>query len=82
MDNKDTKFIKKCGICESDAICLCFECNNYFCESCYKMIHDKTKNLKHKKEIIDSFIPIELKCPIHHKNTMNLFCINEKGTFY
>ena len=79
MNNNNSKNIKECGICESEATCLCFECSNYFCESCYKMIHDKTKNNNHKKENIDPFIPIELKCPNHPQDRMNLFCINEKG---
>jgi len=73
--------IKLCDICESNATCLCFQCNNYFCEICYKMIHDKKKNNNHKKENIDPFIPIELKCPIHPQNPMNLFCVNEKGNY-
>ena len=48
---KDFSLIKKCGICEiDDAICLCYECLNYFCESCYKYIHEKKNpNIKKKK---------------------------------
>ena len=76
---KVEKQFKICEICYSNATCLCFECNNYFCERCYKVIHDIKNDPKHKKENIDPFIPIELKCPIHLKNPMNLFCINEKG---
>ena len=81
MDNKKSKNIKECELCESNATCLCFKCNNYFCESCFKMIHGKTKYLSHKKENIDPFIPIELKCPYHPQNPMNLFCLNEKGKY-
>ena len=73
--------IKVCEVCESNATCLCFQCNNYFCESCYKIIHDKKKSNNHKKENIDPFIPIELKCPIHPQNPMNLFCVNDKGKY-
>jgi len=79
MDNKKSNIIKECEICESNATCLCFQCNNYFCESCYKMIHDKAKKGSHKKEIIDPFVPIDLKCPYHPKDRINLFCANEKG---
>ena len=75
MDN-----IKLCEVYESNATCLCFQCNNYFCEICYKMIHDKNKS-NHKKENIDPFIPIELKCPIHPQNPINLFCVNENGKY-
>jgi len=79
MDNKKSNKIKECEICESNATYLCFQCNNYFCESCYKIIHDKAKKGSHKKENIDPFVPIDLKCPYHFQNPMNLFCINEKG---
>ena len=72
---------KDCQICYSNATCLCFECNSYFCERCYKLIHDIKNDPKHKKENIDPFIPIELKCPIHHLNPMNLFCTYEKGNY-
>ena len=34
---KNSKLIKPCNICENDATCLCFDCLNYFCESCYKL---------------------------------------------
>ena len=74
----DTKLIKKCGICEADATCLCFDCLNYFCESCFKFIHEK-KKYQHKKEKIDPYVPIDLKCPEHPSNANNLFCIEEKG---
>jgi len=47
--------------------------------NCYKMIHDKKKSNNHKKENIDPFIPIELKCPIHPQDRMNLFSVNDKG---
>ncbi len=43
---------KFCNICENDATCLCFDCMNYFCDSCYKLIHDKKKK-EHKKEKAD-----------------------------
>ena len=79
MDNLKSKNIKECEMCDSNATCLCFKCNNYFCENCYKLIHNLKKNLSHKKENIDPFVPIELKCPYHPQDRMNLFCINEKG---
>ena len=44
-------------------------------------MHDIKNDPKHKKETIDPFIPIELKCPIHHLNPMNLFCTYEKGKY-
>ena len=70
---------KNCDICGANANCLCFNCINYFCDSCFKLIHDKQKNSNHKKEKIDPYIPIELKCKEHPKIPLNLFCIDEKG---
>ncbi len=70
--------IKKCEICNANATNICFQCYSYFCESCFKFIHDKENNVYHIKEKIDYFVPIELKCHNHPK-IINLFCLNEKG---
>ena len=77
MEN-NSSLIKKCEVCEIDATCLCFECLNYFCESCFKLIHDK-KKIKHKKEKIDPFVPIDIKCSEHPRGIMDLFCLDDKG---
>ena len=77
MENQ--KRIKECEFCEKDANCLCFKCNCYFCDNCFKYIHDLKKYKEHKKENLDVFVPIELKCPKHPLNLNNLFCINDKG---
>ena len=37
------------------------------------------KNDSHKKETIDSFVPIDLKSPNHPKIPLNLFCLDEMG---
>ena len=68
-----------CEICNTDATCLCFMCKNYFCERCYKLIHDIKNDPKHKKEKIDPYVPIDIKCPQHPDVPMNLFCVDEKG---
>ena len=73
--------MKDCEICKANATCLCFECNNYFCERCYKLIHDIKKDPQHKKENIDSFVPIDLYCPEHPKNRIDLFCLDDRGKF-
>ena len=80
MEKLEKQF-KDCDICYSKATCLCFKCNNYFCERCFKLIHDVKNDPTHKKESIDPFIPIELKCPIHPQDRMNLFCVNENGKY-
>ena len=80
MEDKQKNF-KLCDICESQATFLCLEClhDNYFCDSCYKMAHDKNSKSNHKKEKIDYYVPIETKCPEHPKVELNLFCLDEKG---
>ena len=79
MDKAFSIKINECEFCNSKATCLCINCNNYFCENCYKIIHDLKKNISHKKENIVPFIPIELKCPNHPQDRMNMFCLNDKG---
>ena len=79
MNKEKLNNVKKCEICNSNATCLCFQCNNYFCDNCYKVRHDIKKNPQHKKENIDPFVPIDIKCPEHPMDRMNLFCLDEKG---
>ena len=74
------KIIKQCETCkDKEAITLCLDCHSYFCEACFKYVHDIKKNSNHKKEKIDLFIPIDITCPDHERSPMNLFCIDEKG---
>ena len=73
------KQIKYCDFCAiKNATCLCFKCNNYYCDNCFKIIHDLRKDQEHKKEILDIFVPIELKCSKHSQILNNLFCLDEK----
>ena len=79
MEEKQKNF-KLCDICESQATLLCLECSsNYFCDSCYKLTHDKTSKINHKSEKIDFFLPIEARCLQHLNVPLNLFCLDEKG---
>ena len=70
---------KKCEICEDKATNICFDCQFYLCDSCFKFIHEKKCNSVHKKEEIDPFIPMDIKCQIHPKNQINIFCAQEKS---
>ena len=82
MEDKKKNF-KQCDICDLEATLLCLEClNNYYCESCYKFIHDKKAKGNHKKEKIDYYLPIEARCPEHTNIPLNLFCIDEKGNYF
>ena len=77
--NEKKNNIKLCEICEKEATSLCLKCISYFCEECFKYIHDKKPNTQHKKEKIDYFAPFDTKCPEHPKVIINLFCLEEKG---
>ena len=70
---------KLCELCSELAKNLCLKCNSYFCDSCFKFVHDKKNNITHKKENIDPFAPIDTKCPFHSNIPINLFCVDEKG---
>ena len=71
---------KACDICKSQASLFCMEClYNYYCDSCYKLIHGIKENKNHKKENIDNFLAIETRCQLHKNVPLNLFCIDEKG---
>ena len=76
--NKNNKYCQLCGEIASN---LCFDCVMYLCNSCFKFIHDKNLNKNHKIEKIDLFAPFDLKCQIHPKDRINLFCLEEKGKF-
>ena len=76
------KNFKQCDMCKAkDAKSLCPQCFNYYCDGCFKQVHENEKNKEHKKEKIDDFVPIDTWCPEHEKNAMNLFCLDEKSNF-
>lgn len=76
MENGETKF---CEICKDSPKYICFDCGFYLCDSCFKFIHEKKANLEHKKEVLNTLIPMNIKCQEHPKNPMNLFCVTEKS---
>ena len=78
MDSDIKKEEKNCEICKEIATNVCFECSFYLCNSCFKFIHEKKANLSHQKEDIDPYISLDIKCPEHPKNSLNLFCSEEK----
>ena len=77
MDTK-VKLIKEWDTCGKNATSLCFKCLEYFCDECYQYVHDKQINSNHKKEEIDNYIPIDLKCQDYPEVPFNLFCLDEK----
>jgi len=72
---------KTCEICREPAKILCLNCNSYLCDSCSKFVHEKKNNIQHRKEEIDPYIPIDIKCPDHPNIPMNLFCVDDKGEY-
>jgi len=71
--------VKTCK--DEEATTLCLDCHSYFCEACFKYVHDRKKNKEHKKEKIDLFIPIDITCLDHERVPINLFCVDEKGKY-
>ena len=82
MEDKQKNY-KLCDVCKNQATCLCLDCLfiNYYCDSCYKLAHEKKEYNNHKKEQIDYYVPIETKCPEHQNVPLNLFCLEEKGKY-
>ena len=81
MEKNNNKNFKECEFCYLNATCLCFKCKNYYCEKCFKYIHDLKKYSNHKKENIDAFVPIDLKCSDHPDHPIYLFCLDDQGNF-
>ena len=79
---KIEKNFKQCEICGEEATNLCMKCISYFCEGCYKFVHDKKINIQHKKEKIDYYCPFDTKCQDHPKVPITLFCVDEKGNIF
>ena len=76
------KIYKQCGICKSPANFICFDCStNFYCEKCFKTIHNKTNNLFHPKFEIDYFIQAKTLCQEHPTIPLNLFCLTENGNY-
>ena len=75
MNNKN----KKCDLCGEVASSLCFKCVMYFCDSCYKIVHNMKISRLHKKEKIDYFVPMDIKCQEHPNDRINLFCVDDNG---
>ena len=69
---------KECDFCSKEANSLCFECILYFCDEHFKMSHSSEKNKNHKQELIDLYLPLNLKCQNHPKIPFNYFCIEKK----
>ena len=76
----DKSSIKLCDLCQNvKAETICYDCPSYYCKTCFDLIHKIKINSEHKKEEIDPFVSINVKCPEHPKIINNLFCVEEKS---
>ena len=73
MDGEKKIILKECELCNTYASCLCFECKSYYCNKCYEIIHSIKKSPIHKKEDIDAFVQIDLKCQKIPKDESTFF---------
>ena len=44
--NKNKKI---CEVCKDEATCICYKCFLYFCDSCYKIAHNRQKDKESQK---------------------------------
>ncbi len=80
MDNY-IKRIKYCEICKEEASTICFNCINYFCNSCSNFIHSKKINKAHIRDKIDIYKLFDIKCKIHPNKSLEFFCIDENSNY-
>ena len=74
MEVKQKNF-KQCDMCKAkEATSLCPQCFSYYCDNCFKPVHENEKKKEHKKEKIDYFVIIDTRCPEHDKILIN-FCV-------
>ena len=71
-----------CELCKEQANNICFDCCLYLCEPCFKFLHQKKAILEHKMIEIDPYVSMDIKCPNHPNNKINIFCANEKSKIY
>ena len=74
--------LKKCDFCMSEASLICFQCKKYYCDKCFKIIHDIKKDMSHEETKINPYLSIDFFCPEHKEYPLELFCLNDKGKFY
>lgn len=69
---------KVCEFCEEhDATILCSECHRCYCDECNEFAHRNSLKKGHKVEVIPEGIWVDAMCPIHKKNPLEMFCIDE-----
>ena len=78
----EEKLEQKCELCEEKATNICFDCSFLLCDSCFNFLHEKHSNIGHKKENIGPLINLNIKCPVHPKMPLTLFCDKEKSNKY
>jgi len=73
--------LKKCNLCNSDSFWICFQCKKYYCDKCWKIIHEIKKEKAHEKTKINPYLSLDFFCSNHQEYPLELFCLNDKGNF-
>ena len=48
------RYVKRCNNCEDlVAVCLCDQCDDYYCEPCWASLHKRGQQAKHKRMMLD-----------------------------
>ena len=81
MENTKKNF-KTCDICGEESNIICFDCFQYFCNSCSNFIHGKKINENHIKENMNYLSMIEIKCDIHKNQKLEYFCLDENSKYF
>ena len=69
--------VKVCELCEEQpATVLCAECFKCFCDRCSRLVHELPKKKDHKTEIITKGVRVDAMCPLHKKDHMGMFCVD------
>ncbi len=80
MENVIKRF-KYCEICKEEANIICFDCINYYCDSCSNFIHEKEINKGHIKDKININRLLNIKCKIHPNKSLDFFCVDENSNY-
>ena len=69
---------KLCEFCEEQpATVLCSECYKCYCDECNEMVHGIKSKKGHKTEAIPEGVVVDAMCPLHKKNPLEMFCVDE-----
>lgn len=78
--NEKKPELKNCELCKSTkATIFCMKCYINYCEECSNFMHQKKSNINHKLEKLDENLSLDIKCYLHQREDLSLFCLQDKG---